>query len=123
MQININGSSFNVPDGSSVSVVNGVLTVNGSPSGVEFTNELRIEVIGGLASLRADRGSVTVNGSVHGNVDAGGSATISGDVTGKVNSGGSLTCGNIGGNANAGGSMRCGTVSGNINAGGSVRHG
>lgn len=65
--------------------------------------EVRIEGI--LTSVETDC-SVTVTGSVNGNVQAGGSVSA-GDIGGKVNAGGSVNCGQVTGSVNAGGSVNC----------------
>lgn len=126
MQVNVNGKSFNVPNGSSVSIINNVVYVNGQPyegDGYE-SKEFRIEVIGGIADLKVERGDVTIKGDVNGTVDVGGNVDITGNVTGAVDVGGNFTCGgSVGGDVDAGGNVKCGPISGDVDAGGNVRHG
>lgn len=120
MQININGRTIQVPDGVSVSIINDVLYVNGNKfEGEGYESKyFKIEVIGGLASLKVERGDVVVHGNA-GNVDAGGNVTVS-ENTETIDAGGNITCGNVSGNVDAGGNIICGNVSGNIDAGGNV---
>lgn len=122
MKITVNGKVYDVPDGASISVTDGAVTVNGQkvPNGVK--QEIKITVEGGLANLRTEVGSVTVHGNV-GHVSADGSVTVDGKVEGDVNCGGSVTCGDVGKDVKAGGSVKCGKVGGNVKAGGSVSRG
>lgn len=120
MKITVNGTTVEVPDGSSVSVVDNQVIVNGTRmDGVTFNNNLKIVVEGGLIHLRAERGSVTVNGDVTGSVNAVGSVTC-GNVGGSVDATGAVTCGNVAGDVDASGSVQCGDVGGDIDATGSV---
>lgn len=118
-QVTINGVNVSVPDGADISVINNKIYVNGQPYGIEFDNNLVIEVIGSLVNVKTDRGCVNVTGDVTGNVDAGGSVKC-GNVGGYVDSGGALTCGDVQGNVDSGGSVKCGKVGGKVDAGGSV---
>lgn len=119
-KIVINGVTVEVPDGANVEVVNNTVRVNGQGVNVQFTNELKIDVNGGLISLKTDRGSVTVNGNVANGIEAGGSIQC-GNVVGNVNGGGSVTCGDVEGDVTAGGSVKCGNIGGRVNAGGLVK--
>lgn len=124
MKVTVNGTTVEVPDGASVSVVNNEIIVNGCKvDSAVFSNELKIIVEGGLINLKTDRGSITVNGDVKGNVDAGGSATITGSVGGKVDASGSVSCGDVKGNVDASGSVKCGNVGGSVDASGNVMMG
>ncbi len=119
MKIVVNGTTVEVPDGSNVSVVDGQVIVNNRDN-VKFSGDLKIEVIGGLISLKAERGSVTVNGDVKGDVDAAGSVSVKGSVGGTVDASGSVTCGDVNGNVDASGNVMCGKVGGGVDAGGNV---
>lgn len=76
-------------------------------------------------------GNADINGSVNGDVYAGGNVNcgeIGGDVGagGNVNCadiGGSIECGSIGGDVNAGGNVGCADVGGDVETGGSVECG
>lgn len=139
----VNGRSF-VVSGNNISITDDRIVVDG----VELTDGagdpafrgeiLRVELTGDLAALTCSRtvtvtgsvagdvrtkGSVTVGGPVAGGIDAGGSVTVHGDVSKAVDAGGSVTCGNVGGSVDANGSVTCGLIFGNVDAGGSVRHG
>lgn len=100
----INGQRF---DGNNVSIINGVVVIDGNTTSLNgLSGVVKIEVQGNLTSLKTDA-SVTVNGSV----------------LGDVSCGGSLHCGDVGGSASSGGSVKCDKVGGSLNAGGSVRIG
>lgn len=104
MSINISGRSFS---GKNVSIINGVVTVDGVRQDMKLDNgptEIRI-LEGALVNLTTDA-SVNCN-----------------EVKGNVQAGGSVQCDNVGGSVNAGGSVQCDDVGGSVNAGGSVRHG
>jgi hypothetical protein len=122
VKIVVNGTTVELPDGSNVSVVGDQVLVNGKPTDIKFSNDLKIEVVGGLINLKTDRGSVVVHGDVAGLVDASGSVQC-GNVGGKVDANGSVTCGEVKGNVDASGSVKCGNVGGKVDAGGSVRMG
>lgn len=118
MKIVVNGTTVEIPDGSDVSVVGDQVIVNNK--GTKFSGDLKIEVIGGLINLRAERGSVTVNGDVKGNVDASGSITVKGNVGGKADASGNIQCGDVNGSVDAGGNIMCGKISGDADAGGNI---
>ena len=101
--ITINGNRIEVK-GSHVSIVNGVVKVDGVTveSGLQGVVEVKWE--GPIAILQSDA-SVTC-GDVGGDVSAGGSVH-SGNIQGGVNAGGSINCQDISGSANAGGSIHC----------------
>lgn len=99
----INGKSFNVK-GNNVSIINNKVYVDGKQVDTgELSGEVVIKFEGDLANLQSD-GGVTVNGNVHGDVDAKGSVNC-GNVEGDVDAGGSINCGNVKGDADAGGSI------------------
>ena len=107
--VHINGRIVDVPDGSSISIVNNKLYVNGlewegdDGGDGRLTGVVRVELSGDIKDVRTDA-SLHVHGDVHG------SATASG----------SIQCQNITGHVKAGGSVKCNDVAGNINAAGSV---
>ena len=109
-KITINGVTIEVDssNGSSINVRNGVVSVGGVVVQTGLSGVVEIIWSGPAASINAD-GSVTVNGEVKGDVDAGGSINC-GNVSGSADAGGSINCGNIGGNADAGGSIRAGNI-------------
>jgi len=120
----INGKSFTSMSGS-VSVINGRVFIDGKEvSGEEgqVSGVVEIRVLEGqIQNLRSDA-SITVEGDVQGNVDAGVSASVGGSVGGQVEAGGSAKVGgSVGGSVAAGGSVNCGDVAGNVDAGGSVK--
>lgn len=118
--IKINGKVY--PDGNSVSVINGQVTIDGVlVEGDEpLTGVVKIEVDGDLKNLTTDA-SVNCK-SVHGNVEAGGSVHCE-NIKGDADAGGSIHCDNVGGDADAGGSVKCHDVQGKVTAGGAVKIG
>lgn len=64
-------------------------------------------------------GNADINGSVNGDVYAGGNVNC-GEIGGDVYGGGNVNCGDIGGDISAGGSIECGSIGGDVNAGGNV---
>ena len=104
--MNINGRTYDVPNGASVSVVNGAVTIGGvAMDSYPKSAQVVVTVTGDVGSLDAD-GSVTVAGMVKGDVTAGGSLTVGGSVGGSVAAGGSVRCGDVRGSVSAGGSVR-----------------
>lgn len=122
MQVQINGNSFEVPDGSSISIINNILYVDGKEytgEGYE-SKEFKIEIWGGVAKIEAERGNVAVYGDC-GSIKAGGSVTV-GRNSGSIDAKGSVKIGeNVSGNVTAAGSVNCGFVGGDVKAGGSVK--
>ena len=115
--IKVNGKTY---VGNNVTVVNGVVTVDGVQQDGKLSGVVEIRVVEGiLGSLSSD--AAVSCGRVHGNVVAGGSVQ-SGDIGGSVDCNGSATCGDVGGSVKCGGSFTGGDVAGDVNAGGSVRH-
>jgi hypothetical protein len=103
MNINISGRGY---AGQNVSIINGVVTVDGV---------VQDQKVSGVVEIRILEGSpinITTDASVN-----------CGDVKGEVSAGGSVNCDDVGGNVSAGGSVNCDVVGGNVRAGGSVRHG
>ena len=96
MAIKIDGRTFH---GRSVSIINGVVTIDGKVVEGTLTGVVRIEVDGDLAALTTD--ADVSCGAVHGSVKAGMSVTC-GDVRGNVDAGMSVTCGAVGGDVDAG---------------------
>ena len=88
---------------SEITVSNNSVYVDGKLVQKELSGVVKIEFEGDLASLTSE-GSVSVNGNVKGDVDAGGS----------------VACGNVEGDVDAGGSVNCGNVEGDVDAGGSI---
>ena len=101
-EIWIDGKVFR---GSSVSIINGVVTIDGARQDGAVSGVVEIRVTGTLHELVTDA-SVTCQ-----------------NVTGTVQAGGSVECGDVGGTVQAGGSVECKNVRGSIMAGGSVQHG
>lgn len=118
----VNGARVVLPDGArDVRIANGEVTVGGTRVSSGLSGVVEVKWEGPLCNLTSDA-SVSVTGSVEGDVEAGGSVSCHG-VGGSVDAGGSVDCGTVTGDVDAGGSVRCGSVGGSVDAGGSVRHG
>jgi len=122
IKIEINGKEYISQSGHEVTVIDGVVRVDGKTveTSGNATGVVRVDITGDLVNLKTDA-SATISGGVKGDVGAGGSVQC-GNVAGSVDAGGSVQCNNVGKNVDAGGSVTCGTVGGDIDAGGSVRH-
>lgn len=110
----VNGKTISIPSGSSVSIENGTVYVNGKKyveNGLEDKEvvHLTINVEGDVKRVDADC-DVVINGSVKGNVNSGMSIDVDGNVDGDVRSGMSVDItGNQTGSVNAGMSVDIGT--------------
>jgi hypothetical protein len=100
----INGKRIESPSGSNLSVINGVVKIDGVTVESGLLGVVKVEWEGPLANLQSDA-SVTC-GDVAGNVSAGGSVH-SGNIQGSVTAGGSVHADDINGSVNAGGSVNC----------------
>nr|WP_312985445.1 hypothetical protein [Clostridioides sp.] len=109
-RVNVNGIEINIPNGSSVSVQNGTvyidgkeykneelkdkqivnLIVNGDPQNVNASN---VEVNGTVKNNIDASGNVTVYGDMEANIDAMGNVTINGSHTGKIDAMGNVITG------------------------------
>lgn len=117
-KITVNGKVYS---GTSVTIINGKVTIDGVPQdGEPLSGVVRIEVTGDLAQLKADA-NVVITGNVKGNVEASGTVQC-GSVGGNVDACGSVQCDTVAGDVDAGGSVICGRVGGDVDAGGSVTH-
>jgi hypothetical protein len=112
--ISIGGRSF---QGNDLDIVGGRIYVDGKDVTDDANyqgGDVKVEITGDVGSVKSDR-SVSVRGSIHGDVEAGGSVNCSA-VSGKVEAGGSVNCNSVGGNVKAGGSVNCGDVQGDVKA-------
>lgn len=109
-RVNVNGIEIDVPNGSSVSVQNGTvyidgkkyeneelkdkqvvnLIVNGNPKNVSASN---LEVNGTVKNSIDASGNVTVYGDMEASIDAMGNVTINGSHTGKIDAMGNVITG------------------------------
>lgn len=109
-KVNVNGKSYDIPNGASVSInnnqiiVNGVDITNGDLAGNKFVN-IHVTIEGDVNRIDCG-GSVEVKGNA-GNIDCGGSCTVGGNVYGSIDCGGSCHCGHVSGDIDAGGSVHC----------------
>lgn len=94
--VTINGSTYTVPDGSTVTVVSNTVTVGSDIRITGLGQTTHVEWKGPLGKL--DCQSCTIHGDVTGNVDAQ-----------------SVKCGNVGGDIDSQ-SVHCGAVKGDIDA-------
>ena len=102
--IRVNGKTVHVPNGASISVRNGEISINGKKW--EAGDDVRI-------------GDVVIDGNV-GEIRSEASVTVNGDVSGPVRAQGSVNANNISGDVTAGGSVNAHDISGKVSAGGSV---
>ena len=110
--ITINGQTYS---GKNVSIINGVVTIDGKQQdGNKLSGIVRIELTGDLANVQVDA-PIVVHGNVHGSVTAEGPVTC-GNVEGDVDADGPCTCGNVKGNVTADGPCTCGDVGGDVEA-------
>ena len=103
--------------GSTIEIKNNRIHINGHKVSDEPVMNIRFE--GPLANLHVDKGDVTVNGDVHGYVDAGGDINCK-DVQGYADAGGDINCHDVGDYADAGGDLTCHEVHKDVDAGGNV---
>lgn len=109
--VNINGNNVKVPNGASISIIDGVLYINGEKYVDEKLKDkeiVNITIEGNVRKLECQQ-SVIVNGNVEGDINCGGSVNISGNVEGDIDCGGScFVQGAQKGSIDAGGSVRVG---------------
>ena len=108
-KININGKTYNAPDGCSVSVKNGEVYIDGKLiDDIPSRTYIEITVIGDCKEVTTDAGNINIKGNVEGNVsnDAG-NIYIEGDVSGNVTiDTGNIIANHISGNV----STDCGNI-------------
>ena len=122
-KIIVNGLEIEIPDGASVSIIDGEVSIDGKSVNKEELDAINkasnIIIEGDVNNITTDKsvkcrnvkGDITCEGSVHCD-----------DVKGDVNADGSVQCDNVGGFVNADGSVQCDNVGGNVSAGGSIVH-
>lgn len=103
-QIIINGKGYQFNGTGNVSIINGVVTVDGQTITTEASGVIEIKLDGGYLGELTTDAAVTINGHVEGNVRAGGSVQCH-TVKGDVMAGGSVSCGQVQGDVSAGGSI------------------
>lgn len=102
--IRVNGETFDIPNGASINVRNGEISINGKKW--EMGDDIRI-------------GDVVIEGNV-GEIRSEASVAVDGDVSGPVRAQGSISANNISGDVDAGGSVNAHDISGKVCAGGDV---
>ncbi len=121
-RVTINGVTVEGPSGCNISVVNGVVTINGKVAdqvGV-LSGTVHMKVEGDIGLLRLDHGSIAIKGNAN-SVHAGESVEVSGNVAGAINAGGSVKVTGDAAAVTASGSVSVGgDVKGRVIAGGSV---
>lgn len=117
--ITVNGKRYDNIQGNNISVINGVITVDGKVIDEGLSGVVEVKWEGALANLTSSA-SVTC-GKVDGNVKASGSVTCY-SVGGGVSAGGSVKCDDVTGDVDAGGSVTCGNIGESVSAGGSVSY-
>lgn len=114
-KVTVNGTTVEVPSGTSVSVVNGKVYVD---------NKLVVQVSSGSSQTirinSEDAFNITTDCDVLVEGDLNGSAKCKDlqcvSVGGSVTADGSVKCNNIGGSVKSGGNVACNNVGGSINA-------
>ena len=101
----VNGSRIEVPDGASVCVDNGMITVNGREAASGLSGIVKIVVEGTIGKLDT-KANVEVHGDVMGDVDAGGNVAC-GNVVGSIDCGGNVDCVQVQGAISCGGNLVC----------------
>lgn len=104
--VTVNGISINVPNGSSISVINNQVYIDGvlSKGGEPVNNILKIEVHGDITLNQCD-GNLHVLGNIRGPVSVDGNLQCSGQINGDVRADGNVICGKISGFVKAGGNI------------------
>lgn len=109
--VNVNGKTYNAPDGCSVSVINNKVYFNGKLA-EDFNDwkekNIEIKVEGNCKEVKVDAGNINIKGNVEGNVNTdAGNISIEGDVIGNV----TADCGNISANHISGNATTdCGNI-------------
>ena len=109
--ININGKTYNAPDGCSVSVVNNKVYFNGKLA-EDFNDwkekNIEIKIEGNCGEIKNDVGNVTINGNVEGNVTVNtGNVTCKNNIQGNAKTDcGKISAHHIFGNTN----VDCGII-------------
>lgn len=139
--VTVNGKTINIPKGANVSVIKGVVMINGKP----YTDEpeegapcsIEITITGKLVNLEVKGNNTTVNcGDISGDLKASGNVTAKnvgrslntqgrvecGSVGGSINTQGRVTCKDVTGSVHTMGRVDCGDVGGSINTMGKVSH-
>src|SRR4051794_2303956 len=114
MRVCVNGETIDVPDGASISVDNGVVTVTGR-DGVQTleSDATKIVIHGNPGDVYAAKASIEVRGTVSGNVTASGNVNCD-DVRGSVYAGGNVNCDDVRNGVTAKGAVNCGDIYGTI---------
>lgn len=100
----VNGTRIEVEGGGPMSIIGGKVIVGGVTVAEGLSGIVEVKWEGPAANVRADC-SLTVNGDVAGDAEAGNSMTVSGSVKGNVRAGNSVNCGDVGGSVKAGNSV------------------
>jgi hypothetical protein len=116
--VTINGKTYK--GGKSVSVVNGVVIVDGKRvNEVEEGNRVVLQISGSIEKFLCD-GDLEVEGDINAEEVVSGQSISCSNIKGSVFSKGSVTSSDIDGRVEAGGSVNCANIGGDVQAGGSV---
>lgn len=114
MKVSVNGETIEVPDGASINLDNGVVTITSGGDVRQLTSDAtKIVIQGNTGNIYASQASIEVRGNVTGSVIAGGNVNCDG-VGGGVYAGGSVNCDDVRNGVAAKGSVNCGDVYGTI---------
>jgi hypothetical protein len=100
--VTVNGKTY---VGNNIQIRNGEVRIDGKLQGDKVSGVVELKVTGEIGSLDTDA-SVNMNGTIRGNVSAGGSVNAD-NIGGSVSAGGSVNCDDVGGRVSAGGSVIC----------------
>lgn len=98
----INGISYDVPRGASITVNNGKVIINGKDVSNDFADakEINITIQGYVESIEANN-NILIEGNV-GVAKSGNNLSVSGDILGSASAGNNIKANDIHGSANAG---------------------
>jgi len=103
-KINVNGLEIEVPDGASISIVNGIVKVNNNSIHDIGSNNIIIGTQGSKFTIHCDK-DVMVDGNVSGGIKANGNVSCR-NVTGGIEAN-EVTCGNVTGGIISKGNVSC----------------
>lgn len=101
--VKVNGRTIQVPEGSSVSIINGDVFIDGKQH--EFDDDFKV-------------GTLIIEGNC-GNIKTDGNLTVRG-LGGDAHASGNINCGDIDGDCRSGGNINCGNIKGSVRAGGNI---
>lgn len=124
-RVTINGETYHT-SGNAISVVNGVITVDGMNVTPKDEKNIQINIIGDVGNLNVDHCNlIEIDGDVKDLQTSSGDVTLSGNVEGSIQtSSGDVECEDIGGNVRtSSGDVKANDIVGNVNTmSGDIKH-